>query len=433
MRILADARIQAGDDSSIITGFLSVCHAKNYCRQRLGEGGKIVWLAFVGCLLVKKPSIRAGGQPPLPPLPTVPYETSGLWQPFLTVRAGAGYRSNPLLGSTVQGTGFSSAGADLFLLRLPSATTTFTAFFSAEDIRYFQTLRPVTNEAGATQEQTFLTAVRMSHGLGGATNWALKFEGRHLYNDQYLNTSSFDALSTNLSSLRAVTHIGTVIPSVVWHPTEAWQMELGAVGTRQVFLNADANTGLSSTWEVGPRFTTGWHDSRLGTLEFEVSALHREFDDRVQSSPLGLPLADTRLRQNDLRTELLWRHNWGATNAWQTTLRAFHVWRRENGDGYTDYDRLGLVGSVRYEAPNWSTRITGRWSTYDYPRSFIVFNGILAVPRERESLQAETHFEYKLSRTWRMYLEYQWDREQANRPSDNYSAHIGTLGMEHDF
>lgn len=376
---------------------------------------------------------HAGGHPPTAPLPGNPTESSGLWQPFLTVRAGTGYRSNPLLGNAALGTAFGSAGADLFLLRLPTDNTTFTAFFNAEDIRYFTTLRPATNEPGASQERTFLTAVRVGHSFGQATNWTLKFEGRHLYNDQYLNTSSFDSLSTNLSSLRAVTHIGTIIPSVAWQVAEPWRLELGVIGTRQIYLNADANTGLSSTWETGPRLTSAFQTRRLGSLELEFTGIHREFDDRVQSSALGLPLADTRLRQDDLRAELTWRRNWGAARAWQTTWRTFYVWRRENGEGYTDYDRLGLVGTVGYQATHWSARVTGRWSTYDYPRSCVVYSGVLAVPRERETVQAEARLEYKLSSKVRMYLEYQWDREQANRLSDNYAAHVGTLGMEYDF
>ena len=171
----------------------------------------------------------------------------------------------------------------------------------------------------------------------------------------------------------------------------------------------------------------------MGSLDLEWSGVHREFDDRVQSSALGLPLAGTRLRQDDLRAELAWRRNWGVSNQWQNTVRLFHVWRRENGEGYTDYDRLGVTASLRYEAKSWSARVTGRWSTYDYPRSFIIFGGILAVPRERESRQIETRLEYKLSSRTRLWGEYQWEREIANRLSDTYTAHIGTVGLEYDF
>lgn len=405
-------------------GFFSIISRLKPCYPPV-----VIWLAVVGMGFIAS----AGGRPEFAPLPQMPRDSAGLWQPFLTVRAGGGYRSNPLLANVAEGTGFSSVGADLFLLRLPTGATTFTAFFSAEDIRYFTTLRPVADEAGATQEKTFLTAVRLGQGLGASTNWTLKFEGRHLYNDQYLNTSSFDALSTNLSSLRAVTHSGTILPSIAWQGAGRWHLELGGVGTRQIFVGADADTGLSSTWETGPRFTAGYRAPRTGSLDLEISGLHREFDDRVQSSALGLPLADTRLRQDDLRAELIWQRRWGGARYWQSTLRAFHVWRRENGEGYTDYDRLGLAGTLRYERASWLAQATGRWSTFDYPRSFVVFGGVLALPRERETQQIEARFEYKLTGSLRLYGEYQWEREQANRVSDNYRAHVGTLGMEYDF
>jgi hypothetical protein len=363
----------------------------------------------------------------------IPYESSGLWQPFVTLRTAGGYRSNPLLGNQAHGTAFGSAGADFFLIRLPTDNTTFTAFFNAEDVRYFKTIRPATNESGGTQEQTFLTDVRVGRTLGSSTNWTLKFEGRHLYNDQYLNTSSFDALTTNLSSLRAMTHLGTLIPALEWQGMGGWSVELAAVGTRQIYLDVDTATGLSSAWEGGPRLTTRWRSLRMGSFILEISGLHREYDDRALSSQLGLPLADTRLRQNDLRAELTWQQDWGSERHWQTRTRLYHVWRRENGEGYTDYDRLGAQASVQYQRNSWVARVTGRWSTYDFPRSFIVFGGVLAVPRERETVQTEARIEYPLGRVTRLYAEYTWEREKSNRASDTYDAHVGTLGVERDF
>ena len=319
------------------------------------------------------------------------------------------------------------------MLRLPTAGNSFTLFFNAEDVRYFNTLRPVTNEAGATKEQTFITDLRVGHALGAATNWVLKFEGRHVYNDQFLNTSSFDTVTTNLSSIHAVTHSGTIIPSVAWAEGGSFHTELAAVGTRQLFINADPDSGLSSTWEFGPRIILGWNSPSAGLWELELSGLHREFDDRVQSSPLGLPLADTRLRQDDLRTELMWRRDWESASHWQTTARLFSVWRRENGAGYTDFDRLGISGHLRFEAKTWLMRLGVRWSTYNYPRSYVVFGGVLAELRTRTTLQSEARIEYRLSAGYRAYAEYTWEREQANRISDRYTAHVATLGVDHDF
>lgn len=384
-------------------------------------------------LIVMGAAAFAGGRPEFSPLPVLPYESTELWQPFVTLRAAGGYRSNPLLGNQAQGTAFGSTGADLFLIRLPTGNATFSAFFSAEDVRYFRTIRPVTNESGGTQEQTFLTDVRMGRGLGSSTNWTLKFEGRHLYNDQYLNTSSFDALTTNLSSLRAATHMGTVIPALEWQGAGGWSVELAAVGTRQIYLNADVEVGLSSAGEVGPRVTTHWRSPAAGSWNLEIHGLHREFDDRVQSTQLGLPLFDTRLRQQDLRVEFAWQRDWGIERPWQTRMRLFHVRRRENGEGYTDYDRLGAVTSVQYQRNAWLARVSGRWSTYDFPRSFLVFGGVLAVRRERETGQMEARVEYRMRAALRLYAEYSWEREKSNRTSDNYHAHVGTLGVERDF
>jgi len=53
-------------------------------------------LGFRILLLAFSISCRAG-HPEFSPLPEIPPAADSLWQPFLTVRAAAGYRSNPLL------------------------------------------------------------------------------------------------------------------------------------------------------------------------------------------------------------------------------------------------------------------------------------------------------------------------------------------------
>ena len=394
---------------------------------------KLIWLQNLTGLVGFGITLWAGGHPEFSPLPETPNEGVGLWLPLLTVRAGAGYRSNPEFAHDPVGTGFASTGVDYFLLRQPTDGQTVTFFFSAEDIRYFETLRPLTNEPGATKEQTFISDLRLGHALGGNTNWVVKFEGRHVYNDQFINTSSFDSTTTNLSSLHATAHVGTIIPSIAWSSDGPFRVELAAVGTRQLFLNADPETGLSSTWEFGPRLTLGWSSMRAGLVELELSGLHREFDDRVQNSALGLPLAESRLRQDDFRTELLWRREWDEARHWQTTLRTFYVRRRENGEGYTDFDRLGVGGNLRYQAAAWSMRLSARWSTYDYPRSYVVLGGVLAELRQRTTLQTEARLEYRFLTGYRAYVEYTWEREGGNRISDQYTAQVATFGLEHDF
>jgi hypothetical protein len=378
-------------------------------------------------------TVSAGGRPEFSPLPETPSAGFETWLPLITVRAGAGYRSNPQFAYQPMGTGFGTSGLDLFLIRTPADGTTASLFFSGEDVRYFQTLRPVTNEAAATKEQTFITDLRVGRTLGSTTNWAVKLEGRHVYNDQFLNTSSFDSNTTNLSSLHAAGHTATFLPSVEWRPRPEWRMELAGVGSRQYYLTADPETGLSSIWEGGPRLTVGWRAPRVGLWELEFSGVHREFDHRVQDTQLGLPLADTRLRQDDLRVELLWRRDWDAGRHWQTLLRPFWVRRQENGDGYTDFDRWGVNAQIRYESKHWSAKLAGRWSSYAYPHSYVVESGILAVLRERSTWQAEARLAWTFWSASRVFTEYSFETEHSNRISDRYSAHVVTLGIEHDF
>ena len=92
-----------------------------------------------------------------------------------------------------------------------------------------------------------------------------------------------------------------------------------------------------------------------------------------------------------------------------------------------------VLGVLFYEAKTWSLRLGGRWSTYDYPRSYVTLGGVLAELRTRTTVQTEAHFEFRLSPKDRVYLEHTWEREQANRTSDRYSAHVATVGVEHDF
>ena len=183
--------------------------------------------------------------------------------------------------------------------------------------------------------------------------------------------------------------------------------------------------------EYGPRLVGAWRPATNTVLELSWNWTARPFDSRSQTDILGTPLTGTRLTNHDLRTQLEWRQTWDAGRRFQTSARLLHLRRTENGEGFSDSDRLGAVAGMTLRLGRWQLRGTGRWSTYDF--AFQIVSPFQPVPRTREEIGAEARIECRLGEPVRLYAEYAYEEQRSNVPSDNFRAQTGLLGIEYDF
>lgn len=344
-----------------------------------------------------------------------------LWDTSLTVRAGAGYKDNPLLSPLDSAdTPIGQFGLDLFILRLPVDAHRFTFYFSADYRPYFDPVPTVAGQPAARKEQMYVTQAAYKYQLAPA--WQAGLTAQHYYTEQVFDASEIGGLA---GTVRSVGHTFGLLPSLRYRRADGGYLGTEYVVNRQVFAG-----NISGFWEYGPRALAGWQYATNSSLELSVTLLDRPFESRTLTDILGTPLAGTLLTATDRREEVAWRHAWDASRHFQTTFRAYHLRREDNGDGFMDYDRYGFTGSLQARLGRWTARSTARWSTYDYDFQIVsIFN---PVPRTRQDLEFEQRLEFRIGDTWRVYAEYLHERLRSNYPSDNYRANTVILGTEYD-
>lgn len=345
-----------------------------------------------------------------------------LWDSTLTLRTGGGYKENVLLAATQrQDSGLAILGAEWTIIRPPVDANSLFFYFSADQRYYLNAAVTGAGQPVATQEQFYATHVTYKRTL--SDHFTAGIGLTHLYTQQFLDASEYGG---DPGSVQVVGHGLIVNPTLRATLPAGLYLELGTPVTRQVLREP-----VSSYTEWGPRLAAGWTYSTNGSVEASFAHTRRPFDTREQADPLGVPIAGTRLATRDLRTELAWKQTWDAGRRVQTTTRLFHVRRNDNGEGFTDYDRFGAAGTVKFESPRWMLRGTARWTTYDFRGQIVsVFDPSL---RTREGFEFEARLEYRWTSRFRTYAEFYHEQQRSNVPADDLHGHVWQVGIERDF
>ncbi len=364
--------------------------------------------------------IALAGHPDLPGIHRQP-DIGLFWDNLLTVRLAGGHKQNAILSPfNPQDTPLLSAGLEWFASRLPIDGHGFTFFVSADERRYLNPVEVSPDTPGIRGERTVLS--QASYKWYGRT-WVPSVSFTHLHAEQ-----AFDAteIASDPGSIRAVGDSLILAPTLRHRFPAILYVEASFPVNRQLF-----RAPVSSHWEYGPKALVGLAYATNSAVELSFQDIHRPFDTRRQTDPLGIPLNDTLLATHDLRYEASWRHTWNQPHRFQTTLRAFHVTRADNGAGYSDYTRLGGALAARFDAGKWSVRSQARWSTYDFALQIIsVFEPI---PRTRVETDVEARVEYRWTQRLRTYGEYFHERQDSNVAADRYRSHTALAGVEIDF
>lgn len=376
------------------------------------------WVTATGCLVAMGQALLAGPMD----LPGVhPTESPLLiWDHVLTLKTGAGYKNNALLAAfTPADTALITGGIDFFLTRLPIDGHQFTVFFSGEERRY---LDPIELRTGDTADHELLLLSQVAYKYyGNHVIPGLNFT--HLHARQVFDATDLEGVP---GTVRASGHALILTPSLRYPLPRGFYVQGDYVVTRQLFQSP-----VSSYWEYGPKAALGWQYTTNGSVEVSFQHTDRPFDTRLQTDALGQPLSDTSLTTTDTRYEATWKQVWYAPLKLQTTLRGFTLSRLENGDGFSDYDRLGGSVGAQFEYGKWAFRGLARWSTFDFALQIVsVFDPI---PRTREETEFEARIEYRWTPRFRTYAEYMHERQHSNVQADNYHANTWQAGLELDF
>lgn len=186
--------------------------------------------------------------------------------------------------------------------------------------------------------------------------WAVGAVPAYFFLDQVFDLSLSD-LET--STLQQQVHHFELRPYLERRLGARWlaRLEIGAV--RDFYTDAE-----NDATEAVARPELRWQPFKPTRLELQGTAAWRHYDTRDARSRTGLTLIDSGLNYADLGARLTWRQQWWG--GVESRLQGAGLARRDDAQGYADYDRWDTVLELSAKAWGWEATALHKLSYYDY-------------------------------------------------------------------
>jgi hypothetical protein len=145
----------------------------------------------------------------------------------------------------------------------------------------------------------------------------------------------------------------------------------------------------------------------------------------------GLSVEGTRLSLQPHHAEVVCQHYWDDPQHWRSTMRVGLERNDDNGTGYYDYWQYRAGLQLRYRSEKWEITLGSTLAEYVFDRQPIS----AADPghRRRTSFETGVRAERSLSKHWKTFLAYSWERSYSNLEAERYIGNTGCGGFEFTF
>jgi hypothetical protein len=328
-----------------------------------------------------------------------------LWSTDASLRAWSGFHSNPQYSAlNAQESALVAGSGDILVYRLPVDGWEFTAFGMLEHVVYL--------EEGIDPETLGLADIRGKRVWD--SGWSAGAGLEYVFLRQVFDASEIEGFP---SVVRAQGHTLVTRLLAGWSFAPGWEAEVEFEAGRQ-WLDAP----LDDFWDFSPKLTLRREISEGHELGISYLYRARIFDDRapLQSDGFG----EESLAFHQHQVELGWRRSWGG--GWWTSARADVLRSSDNGNGFYDYERAGLVAVLRWTRPRWEVRAETRLRWYRYPDQPGQDPGD---DRRRAHMVSAARAEWLARKGVRAFVEYQFEDSDENVRAADYRAHLVTAGI----
>jgi hypothetical protein len=326
---------------------------------------------------------------------------------------GAGYEDNVGLSAlTPDATGLLRGNASGLAWRLPDngfdwvnfADLTYTRFFSA-----------------AESDHAVLAMLGSEARWTGSPNFEYELAGRYTYQDEVLDASS--AFDEEAQLVRARLQTAQIEPSLRWKLAPGWALVCTAAVERLDLLDSDYD-------QTEFEFTLGLERrlARAGVLTLLVGHVSRDYGDREQLNAAGNVIAGSRLDITQNWAELKHELRWGKRIKWRAKTRANLLRNDDNGEGWFDYQRRGIVGMLTADAGAWHVEFDAAVRHYRY-RLQTAFAFGNPPPRRRTGSDATVRVLRDLSENFAVFAECAVEQSRSNDAFLKYDDFVTILGV----
>ncbi len=168
-----------------------------------------------------------------------------------------------------------------------------------------------------------------------------------------------------------------------------------------------------------------------GELELSYKTGRKIYDQRTQRDEEGFAIEETELNWQWHEASLKWKQAWLNENRLQTETKFTVKLNRDNGTGYSDYDRYKISQKVRLEKNSWSLMGEFNYSFNHYSVQTVDFSDNNLY--QRNDLSALVRVDKKVSEKMKIFAEWAREESRSNRFEDTFRQNVIYLGFERIF
>jgi hypothetical protein len=373
---------------------------------------EIVTMMLAGLTLAAR--AQTASNPPPKDLPLIPENVpllteSMLWQQEVTVRAGAGYNDNVLSSPTnALGSPFMTAGLDYSLTRLPLRGWGVDLFITGDSLRYLENVP-------TDGEDLWVASVTVKKYFAGV--WQLGLEAREAYVDDV----QYGVFSNGVYAAEIRGNFLTARPFVRRDLGSNWWVQADFTGRREYVA-----APLDNAWQFGPGWTAGFTRDTKTELELNFQLLRTDNETMRGLAPGGKTATSSPIDLWQETVEFRWRQHWDNQDRWTSDSKLGFESEQDNGGGYFNYNEPYLLERLRFDNKHWRLALTTRAGYQQFPgqRTDLTTGSLLNI----FAVRAGVHLERRLSRRFKLYAEYNFQRALSNQHLDAYQENDAAAG-----
>ncbi len=338
------------------------------------------------------------------------------WSKEFTLQVLAGYNDNVLQGAFKKdGSPYIGASVEGFFWRTWNEGSRDVYWYILGEELYY------TDAADINKERLAILQTRYTFNVGKTLSPGFKLTFTYADEVFDISRSELEIESTTLEFEQF-----ELAPFIRWNlsPKSYLQFEGGAGryffrDSSDDYTNPFAGLLYQRTFPFGAKVELGYKTGR------------KFYDQRSQRDKEGFEIEGTDLQWEWHEATVKWKQAWLSENRLNTETKFSLKLNRDDGVGYSDYDRYKFTQKVSLEKNSWSLTGEFNYSINQYAIQSVDFSNDEAY--ERRDLSLLVRLTKIISPKLKIFTEWGREESKSNRIEDEFRQNVVYLGLERTF
>ena len=338
------------------------------------------------------------------------------WNKEFTLLDQGGYNDNVLQGAFAEESSpFMSVSLEGFMWKISNEGRKDSYWYILGEQYYYP------DAEGVERENLVILQNRVTWNPGQTLSGGYKLTFTYADEVFDISRSDLEIESTTLKFMQF-----DMAPFARWNLSANSYLQLEGGAQRNYFQDSsDDYTDPYARLSYQKRFSFG------GKLELGFKTGRKIYDERTQRDENGFSVEDTDLQWQWHEASVVWKQDWMGEKWFQTTTKLTVKLNRDNGVGYSDYDRYKISQKVRLEKKSWSLVGEFNYSFNHYAVKRVDFSDNSLY--QRSDLSALVRVNKNISEKLKVFVQWSREESRSNRIEDEFKQNVINIGLERTF